>query len=282
MMREKTKRLFSHPVGLAGALILLGILAAAASASVLFPADPWRIAGRPLLPPDGLSGKFILGTDMLGRNVAAAVFHGAKASLLVGLVATSTALLIGIPVGALAGYFGGWTDDALMRVTEFFQTIPAFALAIVIVAIMEPSFLSVIIAIAIVSWPPVTRLVRGEVLSLRSREFVQAAIVMGQTPTRILFTQILPNIVAPLIAMGSLMVGSSILLESALSFLGLGDPNRMTWGYMVGAGRTRLLNGWWISFFPGMAIFLTVLALNLVGEGLNDLLNPRLRERTGR
>jgi peptide/nickel transport system permease protein len=181
-----------------------------------------------------------------------------------------------VPLGALAGYFGGLVDDALMRFTEIFQTIPSFALAIVIVAILQPSITSIVLAIALVSWPAVARLVRGEVLSLRSREYVQAAVVIGQTTPRIIFTQVLPNAVAPIIVIASLMVASAILLESALSFLGLGDPNLMTWGYMVGAGRTRLVEAWWISFFPGFAIFLTVLALNLVGEGLSDALNPRL------
>jgi peptide/nickel transport system permease protein len=168
-----------------------------------------------------------------------------------------------------------------MRFTEFFQTIPSFALAIVIVAILQPTIASIVLAIAIVSWPPVARLVRGEVLSLRSREYVQAAITLGQTTPRILVAQVLPNTLAPIIVMASLMVASAILLESSLSFLGLGDPSLMTWGYMIGAGRTRLIEAWWISFFPGVAIFLTVLALNLVGEGLNDALNPRLARERG-
>jgi peptide/nickel transport system permease protein len=220
--------------------------------------------------------RFPLGTDTLGRDIAAGLAHGARVSLLIGLVSTAVALVIGVPLGALAGYFGGVIDDLAMRFTEFFQTIPSFALAIVIVAILQPSLTSIVVAIGIVSWPPVARLVRGEVLSLRSRDYVQAAITLGQSTPRIILTQVLPNAVAPIIVMGSLMVASAILLESALSFLGLGDPNLMTWGYMVGAGRTRLIDAWWVSFFPGFAIFLTVLALNLVGEGLNDALNPRL------
>ncbi|MDF1601358.1 ABC transporter permease, partial [Mesorhizobium sp. YIM 152430] len=174
--------------------------------------------------------------------------------------------------------FGGLIDDAIMRFTEFFQTIPSFALAIVLVAILQPSLPSIVLAIAIVSWPPVTRLIRGEVLSLRTREYVQAAVTVGQSTPRIIFTQILPNTLAPIIVMASLMIATAILLESSLSFLGLGDPNLMTWGYMVGAGRSRIIDAWWISFFPGLAIFLTVLALNLVGEGINDALNPRLRK----
>jgi peptide/nickel transport system permease protein len=262
-----------------GCLVLLAVIVVAALAPVMYPQSPWRLVGRPFLAPFALD-RFPLGTDALGRDVMAGLMHGARVSLLIGLVSTAVALLIGVPLGGLAGYAGGLVDDALMRFTEFFQTIPSFALAIVIVAILQPSIASIVLAIAIVSWPPIARLVRGEVLSLRSREYVQAAITLGQTTPRILLSQVLPNTLAPIIVMASLMVASAILLESSLSFLGLGDPSLMTWGYMIGAGRTRLIEAWWISFFPGVAIFLTVLALNLVGEGLNDALNPRLaRER---
>ena len=166
-----------------------------------------------------------------------------------------------------------------MRFTEFFQTVPSFALAIVLVAIFEPSIQSIIAAIAIVSWPPVARLVRGEVLSLRSREYVEAAILSGQTSLTIILRQVLPNTISPIIVLASLMVATAILLESSLSFLGLGDPNLMSWGYMIGAARTVIRQAWWLSFFPGVAILLTVLALNLIGEGLNDALNPRLARR---
>jgi peptide/nickel transport system permease protein len=268
-------RLLRNPGALVGALVLLAVVAVAILAPLQYPNSPFRLVGRPVLAPFALE-RFPLGTDALGRDVAAGLMHGARVSLLIGLVSTGVALLIGVPIGALAGYLGGLADDALMRFTEFFQTVPSFALAIVIVAILQPSIASIVIAIALVSWPPVARLVRGEVLSLRTREYVQAAITLGQTTPRIILSQILPNTVAPITVMASLMVASAILLESSLSFLGLGDPNLMTWGYMVGAGRTRLLDAWWISFFPGLAIFLTVLALNLVGEGLNDALNPRL------
>jgi peptide/nickel transport system permease protein len=262
-----------------GCLVLLAVIVVAALAPVMYPQSPWRLVGRPFLAPFAID-RFPLGTDALGRDVMAGLMHGARVSLLIGLVSTAVALLIGVPLGGLAGYAGGLVDDALMRFTEFFQTIPSFALAIVIVAILQPSIASIVLAIAIVSWPPIARLVRGEVLSLRSREYVQAAITLGQTTPRILLSQVLPNTLAPVIVMASLMVASAILLESSLSFLGLGDPSLMTWGYMIGAGRTRLIEAWWISFFPGVAIFLTVLALNLVGEGLNDALNPRLaRER---
>ncbi|CAM5188736.1 ABC transporter permease OS=Bosea thiooxidans OX=53254 GN=ARD30_07575 PE=3 SV=1 [Bosea thiooxidans] len=258
-----------------GIVILLAVVAFAIFAPTLYPQSPWRPVARPFLAPFVME-RFPLGTDTLGRNLASGLVHGARVSLMIGVVSTLVALVIGVPLGAIAGYAGGFVDDALMRFTEFFQTIPSFALAIVLVAILQPQLGSIVLAIGVVSWPPVARLVRGEVLSLRTREYVQAAVTIGQSTPRIIFSQVLPNTIAPIIVMGSLMIGSAILLESSLSFLGLGDPNLMSWGYMVGAGRTRLLDAWWISFFPGFAIFLTVLALNLAGEGLNDALNPRL------
>ena len=263
-----------------GILLLFVLIAFAIVGPHLYPQSPWRVVGRPFLAPFAID-RFPLGTDTLGRDIAAGLVHGASVSLTIGVVSTLVALLIGVPLGAISGYAGGIIDDVLMRFTEFFQTIPSFALAIVIVAILQPTLGSIVLAIGLVSWPPVARLVRGEVLSLKTREYVLAAVTLGQTTPRIIFSQILPNAVAPIIVMGSLMIASAVLLESALSFLGLGDPNQMSWGYMIGAGRARLLDAWWISFFPGVAIFLTVLALNLAGEGLNDALNPRLsRERS--
>ncbi|MBZ6411822.1 MULTISPECIES: ABC transporter permease [Methylobacterium] len=268
-----------HPGAVFGLVILAVVVAAALLAPVLYPTSPWRMVQRPFVPPFTLE-RVPLGTDALGRDIAAGLMHGAGVSLIVGLVSTLAALLIGVPLGALAGYLGGRVDDALMRFTELFQTVPSFALAIVLVAILQPSLSSMILAIALVSWPPVTRLVRGEVLSLRSREYVQAAIVTGQTTFTILRREVLPNTLSPIVVLASLMVATAILLESSLSFLGLGDPNRMSWGFMVGAGRTVIRQAWWITAFPGVLILLTVLALNLIGEGLNDALNPRMsRER---
>jgi peptide/nickel transport system permease protein len=220
-----------------------------------------------------------LGSDSLGRDVAAGIAYGARVSLLVGGVSTVVALAIGVTLGAVAGYAGGWLDDLLMRFTEFFQTIPSFILAVVLVAIFKPDIVSIVAAIAIVSWPPVTRVVRAEFLSLRQREFVQAAEVLGFSRLTIAFREILPNALSPIIVLASLMVASAVLLEAALSFLGLGDPNLMSWGFMIGSGRSVIRIAWWMSVFPGIAIFLTVLALNLVGEGLNDALNPRVSNR---
>jgi len=274
-MKNVSKMLLRNPGGLIGLMILTIAMVVALFGPLLFPTSPWRMVQRPFLPPFTLSA-VPLGTDALGRDVMAGIIYGARVSLLVGLISTLASLTVGIPLGAVAGYFGGKVDDALMRFTEFFQTVPSFALAIVLVAIMQPSIYSIVAAIAIVSWPPVARLVRGEVLSLRTREYVQAAVVTGQTNWWIIWREILPNALSPVIVLASLMVATAILLESSLSFLGLGDPNLMSWGYMVGAGRTVIRQAWWITVFPGIAILVSVLALNLIGEGLNDALNPRL------
>ena len=271
---ERYSRSRSAVLGL-GLLCL--VIFMAAIANLVFPEDPFRLAGRPMSLP-GTNG-FLLGSDTLGRDVAAGIAHGAKTSILIGLVATLASVFIGVIFGALAGYYGGRTDDLLMRITEIFQTIPSFVFAILLVAIMKPSIESIVIAITVVSWPGVARLVRGEFLSLKNREFVQACHTLGMGDLRIMLREILPNCLSPIIVIGSLMVATAILIESGLAFLGLGDPNIMSWGFQIGAGRTMLRSAWWICTFPGIAILITVLAINLVGEGLNDALNPRLRER---
>jgi peptide/nickel transport system permease protein len=262
-----------------GLAILLLVLLVAATAPWLFPGSPWDMAGAPFTPPgeDGM----MLGSDSLGRDVAAGIAHGARVSLLVGAVSTVVALGIGVTLGAVAGYIGGIVDDIVMRFTEFFQTIPSFVLAILLVAIFTPTIGSIVFAIAVVSWPPVARVVRAEVMSLRSREFVQASEVLGKSRLSIVVGDILPNALSPIVVLASLMVASAILLESALSFLGLGDPNMMSWGFLIGSGRSVIRIAWWMSVFPGIAIFLTVLSLNLVGEGLSDALNPRLSRNRG-
>ena len=256
-------------------LVFLGLVALMALlAPLLYPGSPFQIVDQPFRPP---FGRHLLGTDSLGRDIAAGIVHGARTSLLIGIVATIAAVAIGTVLGGLAGFYGGVVDDALMRVTEFFQTIPYFIFAIVLVAILSPSTQSIVIAIATVSWPPIARLVRGEFMAMRNREFVQASICLGMSDPSIIFGQILPNSLSPIIVAGSLMVATAILIEAALSFLGLGDPNVMSWGFMIGAGRSFLRDAWWLCAIPGVMILLTVLSINLVGEGLNDALNPRLR-----
>jgi peptide/nickel transport system permease protein len=271
------KSFVHHPTGMIGLIILSAVIILALTAPLLFPGDPWDMVGAPFQPPfsDGLP----LGSDMLGRDVAAGIAHGARISLLIGVTSTLAALLIGVTIGAIAGYFGGNVDEAMMRVTELFQTIPGFILAILLVATLGPKMSNVILAIGVVSWPPLARLTRAEFLRLRGREFVQAAVCQGQRPFKVVLSRILPNAISPIIVTGSLAIASAILIESALSFMGLGDPNLMSWGFMIGAARTVIRQAWWMSVFPGIAILLTVLAINLVGEGLNDTLNPRISRK---
>lgn len=277
-MRRILRRVMQNRGAVAGGVVLAVILVCAVAAPLIAPGDPMATRGRPLLPP---GGQFPFGTDMLGRDVLAGIVHGARISLLIGVMSTFAAVLIGVTVGAIAGFFGGWVDEVLVRFTEFFQTIPSFVFAILLVAIMRPGLASIIIAIAVVTWPPIARLARSEFMSIRHREFVEAAVLSGVSQGRIIVTEVLPNAASPLIVVSSLMVATAILTESALSFLGLGDPNHISWGYMVGAARTVFRQAWWLSVFPGLAIALTVLAINLVGEGLNDALNPHLKGRIG-
>ncbi|MDN6887400.1 ABC transporter permease [Variovorax sp. CAN2819] len=274
-MKSKFWRRFSRNKGAVFGLIVLMLVAlVTALGPFIAQNNPWDMVGTPFAAPLAEQG-LLLGTDTMGRDILSGIVTGARVSLLIGVVSTVVSLLIGVSIGAVSGYFGGWVDATLMRFTELFQAIPSFALAIVLVAIFQPSVQSIVTAIAIVSWPPVARLVRSEFLTLRQRDFVAAAQLAGQSTPRIILTQILPNAASPIVVMASLMVATAILLESSLSFLGLGDPNQMSWGYMVGSARTVLRQAWWMAVFPGVAILLTVLALNLVGEGLNDGLNAR-------
>lgn len=261
-----------------GVVLLVVISGMAMSGPLLFPDGPWKLVGRPLLWP-GQDARFLLGTDILGRDILAGLLYGARVSLLVGVSATIAATMIGTAIGAAAGYFGGWVDRLLMGVTEIFQTTPPFVLAVVVVATFKPSLVSIIVAISLVSWPALARLVRGQFLQLMPREFVQAGIVMGMSNLRLITTQLLPNALTPIIVSASLTIASAILLEAGLAFLGLGDPNAMSWGYIIGVGREVLRTDWYITTIPGLAVLLSVLAINLVGEGLNDALNPRSRSR---
>lgn len=259
-----------------GLVLLISTIALAIFADALYPRDPLGLAGRPLQWPS-LGGRFLLGTDASGRDIAAQIVHGARTTLIMSVLATLTAIAIGIVIGALAGFYGGVTDDVLMRVTEAFQTLPSFILLLLLVIIVGSSMFSVTVAIGIVSWPAVARLTRAEFLTLRNREFVQACRTVGLTDGWIIFREILPNALAPIIVYGSVVMATSILLESSLAFLDLSDPNIASWGNLIGEGRKVLRSEWYVSAIPGLAVFTTILAVSLVGQGLNDALNPRLR-----
>lgn len=258
-------------------LFLLGLIVlAAAVGPFAYGVDPFDMAGRPSMLP---SARFPLGTDVSGRDILAGLLAGARVSLLIGIAASLVATIVGLLVGAVAGYFGGWLDAVLMRVTDFFLTIPSFVFAVLIVAIFRPSVAVITLAIATVSWPSVARLARAEFVSQQHREYVSACRAMGMGSVEIMLRQILPNALPPVVVIASLTVASAILAEAGLSFLGLGDPNIVSWGYMIGVARTVLRTAWWMSAIPGITILITVLAINLVGEGLNEALNPRMRSR---
>jgi len=263
---------------LAGALVILGVAMAAILAPLFFPTDPLRIVAQPELWP-GEDPAYPLGTDSLGRDMLAMLVHGARATLLIGLFASAVATTIGVGVGAIAGYFGGWVDEISMRSSELFQTIPNLIFVLTIVVILGSTLQNIVIAIGIVSWTPIARLTRAEFLALRDREFVQACRSMGMGDLGIILGEILPNALPPVIVLSSLVVAGAILFESAVSFLGLGDPNVASWGRLVGDGRELIRSSWYICAIPGVAIMVTVLCLNLVGDGLNDALNPKLRDR---
>lgn len=270
------RRYRQNRAAVGGIAVLAAIVAVAILGPILYPVDPFDMIGVPLSPP---FGEFPLGSDVSGRDILAGIIRGAGVSLTIGVVAAVSSTAIGVAVGAVAGYYGRVVDDVLMRVTEYFLTIPSFVLAVVLVAIFSPTVVTVTAAIATVSWPSVARLVRGEFVAHRSREYVQACRSIGMSDGEIILFQILPNALPSVIVIASLTVATAILTESGLSFLGLSDPNTVTWGYMIGVARTALFVAPWMIAIPGIAILVTVLAINLVGEGLNDALNPRLKKR---
>jgi len=270
--------LLRRPNAVTGFILLGTTAVVAALAGTLYPSDPLDMVAQPFLWP-GQDAEFPLGSDMLGRDIAAGIFHGARVSLLIGGVATLVAVVIGVGVGTLTGYYGGWVDRWLMRVTELFQTVPPFLFALAVVAVLQPSIETIVVAIGITSWPSLARLVRAEVLKLRNSEMVHAAVGIGASDARIILLHILPNAIAPVIVSASIMVATAILTESSLAFLGLGDPNVVSWGTMVGAGREVLRTDWYVATIPGIAIIFVVLGLNLLGDGLNDALDPKQNRR---
>ncbi|MBS7811811.1 ABC transporter permease [Roseococcus pinisoli] len=272
------RRLAGNRSAALGGVLLALVLGFAVVGPLLWPGDPWEMVAAPMLWP-GEDMANPLGTDVMGRDLATGLVSGARVSLLIGLVATLIAATIGTLFGALGGFYGGRTDAVLMRVTELFQTVPTFVLAVVLVAVFRPSVTTAVLAIGIVSWPATARLVRAQFLVLRDREFVLAAETLGMSTPRLILTQILPNALPPVIAMSTLTIAHAIQTEAALSFLGLGDPNVMSWGTIIGGGREQLTEAWYVCGLPGIAIIVTVLAFNLLGEGLNDALNPHLQRR---
>ncbi len=261
-----------HKAGLAGAIVIAVLLVVALFAPALVTVDPLALSDDILQPPSAMHR---LGTDDLGRDVLAQLIYGTRVSLLVGAAAALATTLLGTLVGGVAGYAGRWLDATLMRVAEFFQVMPTFILAVLVIALAGPGLTRVVLVIAVLSWPQTARIARGEVMRLARLEFVDGLRCLGVPESRILVLEILPNALGPVIALGTLIIGNAILLEASLSFLGLSDPGAVSWGRLLSAGQRFLFSAWWLSVFPGMAIFVTVLAFNLMGDALRDILDPR-------
>jgi len=274
---EALRMFLRNPSAIAGLVMLLAIVLVAVAGPWVYDADPFEIRAAPLTPP-GTEDAW-LGSDYLGRDVLTMLVYGGRATLWVGAVAAFLSVLIGITVGAFAGYYGGRVDAWLMRVTEFFQVLPALLFAMVLVTLFPPTLLTITLAIGVVSWPGTARLTRAEFMKFRGLEFVRAERAIGARHARIIWKVILPNALPPLVVSASLAVGAAILFAAGLQFLGLGDQNQMSWGLMLGSSRPYVLSCWWAVAFPGAAIFVTVLAVSLIGDGLNDAMNPKLRER---
>jgi peptide/nickel transport system permease protein len=274
-LREIWRMFFANKAAVFGLLLWAFIILTAFLGPMIYPTDPFDMVGAPMSPP---GEELLLGTDYLGRDILAGIIHGASVTLAIGLSATICTVIIGVIIGVLAGYYGGWVDNLLMRFTEFFQVLPALLFAMVLVALFTASFYLIVMAIAVVSWTGIARLTRGEFLKIKEREYVMAERALGAGNLRIMWRIILPNALPPLIVTMALSVGVAILFEAALSFLGLGDPNAYSWGYMIGSSREYIWDSWWAVTFPGFAIFLTVLGISLIGDGLNDALNPKLRK----
>lgn len=271
------RRFLAAPGGMAGLLLLGAALALAVLAPLLYPGDPLAIAGAPLLPPFADAG-LPLGTDRLGRDVAAGLAHGARTSLLVGVTAAVVAVTVGALVGTLAGFIGGIGDEVLMRVVDAFQIVPGFLLALAFVSVAGPSVGVVVLAIALGAWTAPARVARAEVLSIRSRDYVSAARVLGMHPLEIALREVLPLALPPVLALSSVIAAGAILTEAALSFLGLGDPNVVTWGGMIAEGRSVLRSAPWLSILPGMALVVTVVGVYLLSEAVVDTLSHRDRQ----
>ena len=275
MLKLSTTRKYSRsqsPALTIGISLTLFVVALALFSNLVTSQDPFKSVALPFQAP---SSEHLLGTDDLGRSIFAGIIHGAKTSLLVGFIVASVSLLIGIVVGAVAGFYGGWVDDILMRFTELILILPRFFLALMVVALFGPSLTNLILVLALTTWGFTARITRAGVLSARELEYVMAARSLGRTELANLFCHVLPNVITPVTAYGALLMGNAILIEAGLSFLGLGDPNVMSWGYMLNNAQTFIRRAWWMSVFPGLAIAVTVLGINLLSDGISKLHNSR-------
>jgi len=270
--RNFVAKLARHPSGLAAGAFIALLLVVALVVGFIPQLDPYSLSNESMQAP---SLAALLGTDELCRSVFAGVLYGTRVSLTVGFFAAVFATVIGVLIGSAAGFYGGWLDIIVMRVSEFFQVIPSFILAAVIVAMTGTGLPQIIAVVSLLAWPQVARVMRGEVMRVKQLEFVDGVRCLGISERDVLAHEIIPNAVAPVLAVGTLIVGQAILLEASLSFLGLSSPELVSWGRMLNSGQRFLFNAWWLSFFPGTAIFVTVLAFNLFGDAVGAVLNPR-------
>lgn len=277
-LAEAWSAFLRNKASVAGLAMMVLVACLAILGPVLYSVDPFEIVGAPMTPP-WTDAAVPLGSDYLGRDLLAGIVHGAGVTLFVGGAAALMTVSIGILIGAVAGFWGGRADRWLMRLTEFFQVLPPLLFAMTLVTLFSPSIPIIAISIGLVSWPATARLTRAEFLKIKPQGYVTAARSNGGRDGYIMWRVVLPNAAPPLIVSAALVVGMAILFEAGLSFLGLGDPNVMSWGLIIGSNREYLIDGWWTVTFPGLAIFLTVLSLSLIGDGLNDAFSPGLRER---
>ena len=276
------RKLARNPAALAGALILLIVLSAAVAAPYVAPHDPARQSLlRRFTPPlwvQGGNASYPLGTDQVGRDILSRIIYGARISLVVGISAVMVSLAVGVSLGLLSGFLRGRVDAVIMTVVDVTLSFPQLLLALAFVAALGPSLLTIIVVLGLTGWERYTRVVRAEVLALREKDFVEAARAIGASPLRMVLRHLLPNTFSSIIVMSTLQVAQAILQEAALSFLGVGTGSaHPTWGQMIALGRDFVSVAWWLATFPGLAILLTVLAINLVGDRLRDALDPRVR-----
>ena len=272
-----TRRLARNKMAMAGLVVVAALFVVAIFANQLSPYPPDQIDTRHVLEPP--TRAHLMGTDVLGRDVLSRMIHGAGVSLSVGFVAVGISTLIGVLLGAMAGYYGGIVERLIMRFVDIMLCFPTFFLILAVIAFIGSSIWNIMVVIGATSWMGVTRLVRAEFLSIRERDFVQAAISQGAGDLRIIFIHILPNAMAPILVAATLGVAAAVLIESSLSFLGIGvQPPDPSWGNMLTEGKDNIEIAWWLSVFPGLAILITVMGYNLLGEGIRDSLDPRLKQ----
>ena len=276
-VKEIFQTFFKSYSAVTGLIILIGIAVMGFIGPLFYPTDPFDMVWMPFSPP-GADG-FLLGTDYLGRDILSQIINGARVSIAIGFSAALVSCFIGVGIGSFAGFYGGWVEETLMRLTEFFQVLPTLLFAMVIVALFGSSVLSITLAIGAVSWASVARITRSEFLRIKELDFVLASRASGSNNLALIFRVILPNAAAPIIVQSALLVGAAITFEAGLAFLGLSDPNVISWGQVIGSNRIYILDATYTVTIPGIAIFITVLAISLVGDGLNDALNPKLRSR---